>query len=61
MRWGAVLGIGSGAAGRDDRVLQEESGGGGGTGVAPADPTVKVGYRDIKMKGVTYKCTATGD
>lgn len=33
-------------------------GGGGGTDVAPIN---RVGYRDIKMKGVTYKCTATGD
>ncbi|MEU0189560.1 hypothetical protein ABZ250_06830 [Streptomyces afghaniensis] len=40
---------------------RKKSGGGGGTDVAPANPTVKVGYRDIRMKGVTYKCTATGD
>ncbi|MDQ1017759.1 hypothetical protein QFZ43_004308 [Streptomyces afghaniensis] len=40
---------------------KKSGGGGGGTDVAPANPTVKVGYRDIKMKGVTYKCTATGD
>jgi hypothetical protein len=40
---------------------RKKSGGGGGTDVAPANPTVKMGYRDIKMKGVTYKCTATGD
>ncbi|SOR80458.1 MULTISPECIES: hypothetical protein [Streptomyces] len=40
---------------------KKDSGGGGGTDVAPTDPTVKVGYHDIRMKGVTYKCTATGD
>lgn len=40
---------------------KKDSGGGGGGDVAPATPTVKVGYRDIRMKGVTYKCTATGD
>ncbi|MCT9142751.1 hypothetical protein [Streptomyces violarus] len=40
---------------------KKESGGGGGTDVAPTNPTVKAGYRDIRMKGVTYKCTATGD
>ncbi|MEV6025192.1 hypothetical protein [Streptomyces sp. NPDC052036] len=39
---------------------QKKGGGGGGGGdVAPVN--LKVGYRDIKMKGVTYKCTATGD
>ncbi|EFL33528.1 predicted protein [Streptomyces viridochromogenes DSM 40736] len=41
---------------------KKESGGGGGTDVAPAgNPTVMVGWRDIKMKGVTYKCTANRD
>jgi hypothetical protein len=40
---------------------KKESGGGGGTDIAPNDVSVKVGYRDIRMKGVTYKCTATGD
>lgn len=40
---------------------RKESGGGGGTDVAPAGVSVKAGWRDIKMKGVTYKCTATGD
>ncbi|MEU6471461.1 hypothetical protein ABZ927_06915 [Streptomyces massasporeus] len=40
---------------------KKESGGGGGTDVAPADVSVKVGWRDIKMKGVTYKCTANRD
>ncbi|MEU6370130.1 hypothetical protein ABZ876_31500 [Streptomyces sp. NPDC046931] len=38
---------------------KKSSGGGGGGDVAPVDP--RIGYRDIKMKGVTYKCTATGD
>lgn len=40
---------------------RKESGGGGGTDVAPADASVKAGWRDIKMKGVTYKCTANRD
>ncbi|MFJ4538596.1 hypothetical protein ACIP39_21950 [Streptomyces tibetensis] len=40
---------------------KKESGGGGGSDVAPSDVSVKAGWRDIKMKGVTYKCTATGD
>ncbi|GHE42803.1 hypothetical protein [Streptomyces capitiformicae] len=40
---------------------KKNSGGGGGGDIAPADVTVKVGFRDIKMKGVTYKCSAIGD
>lgn len=45
---------------------RKESGGGGGGGdfasVTPNTPNIaRVGWRDIKMKGVTYKCTATGD
>ncbi|MGC9543388.1 hypothetical protein [Streptomyces sp. UG1] len=38
---------------------KKDSGGGGGTDVAPLD--ARAGWTDIKMKGVTYKCTATGD
>ncbi|KOG24463.1 hypothetical protein [Streptomyces viridochromogenes] len=34
-------------------------GGGGGTDVAPLN--TRLGWTDIKMKGVTYTCTATGD
>ncbi len=36
-------------------------GGGGGGDVAPVDTKLRVGFRDIKMKGVTYKCSAIGD
>ncbi|WP_030595640.1 hypothetical protein [Streptomyces fulvoviolaceus] len=38
---------------------KKDGGGGGGTDFTPAN--AKVGYRDIKMKGVTYKCSAIGD
>ncbi len=38
---------------------KKDSGGGGGTDVAPLN--TKLGWTDIKMKGVTYTCTATGD
>jgi hypothetical protein len=39
---------------------KKSSGGGGGGGdVAPLN--TRIGWRDIKMKGVTYSCTATGD
>jgi hypothetical protein len=38
---------------------KKDSGGGGGTDAAPMN--TRVGYRDIKMKGVTYKCSAIGD
>lgn len=45
---------------------RKESGGGGGGGdfasVTPNSPNMpRAGWRDIKMKGVTYKCTANGD
>ncbi|WP_256251948.1 hypothetical protein [Streptomyces sp. yr375] len=35
---------------------KKNGGGGGGTDVAP-----RIGYRDITMKGVTYKCGNTSD
>ena len=38
---------------------KKDGGGGGGTDSTPV--SAKVGYRDIKMKGVTYKCSAIGD
>ncbi|MDO0913174.1 hypothetical protein QQM39_20655 [Streptomyces sp. DT2A-34] len=38
---------------------KKDSGGGGGTDVAPLN--TRAGWTDIKMKGVTYTCTATGD
>ncbi|MFG2554576.1 hypothetical protein ACGFWF_32205 [Streptomyces sp. NPDC048581] len=38
---------------------KKDSGGGGGTDVAPLN--TRIGWRDIKMKGITYTCTATGD
>lgn len=38
---------------------KKDSGGGGGTDVAPLN--TRIGWTDIKMKGVTYTCTATGD
>jgi hypothetical protein len=38
---------------------KKDSGGGGGTDSAPVN--TRVGFRDIKMKGVTYKCSAIGD
>ncbi|MET7363551.1 hypothetical protein ABZS76_34620 [Streptomyces sp. NPDC005562] len=42
---------------------KQSGGGGGGTDVAPMNTTVGVmaGWRTIKMKGVTYKCTASRD
>ncbi|WP_371662677.1 hypothetical protein [Streptomyces sp. NBC_00280] len=41
---------------------RKASGGGGGGGdAAPANTKLRVGFRDIKMKGVTYKCSAIGD
>ncbi|MFI6011299.1 hypothetical protein ACIBAG_21180 [Streptomyces sp. NPDC051243] len=47
---------------------KKNTGGGGGTDAAPTDVntnvnrvSVRAGWRDIKMKGVTYSCTATGD
>lgn len=44
---------------------KKSTGGGGGTDVAPMNTKtsrdLRVGYRDIKMKGVTYKCSAIGD
>lgn len=42
---------------------KQGGGGGGGTDVAPMNANVGVmaGWRTIKMKGVTYKCTATRD
>ncbi|KUO06812.1 hypothetical protein AQJ58_38800 [Streptomyces sp. DSM 15324] len=36
-------------------------GGGGGGDVAPLNTTLRVGFRDIEMKGVTYTCSAIGD
>ncbi|MFF7164290.1 hypothetical protein ACFZBP_23540 [Streptomyces sp. NPDC008086] len=38
---------------------KDSGGGGGGTDVAPL--STRIGWTDIKMKGVTYTCTATGD
>ena len=38
---------------------KDSGGGGGGTDVAPLN--TRIGWTDIKMKGVTYTCTATGD
>lgn len=38
---------------------KDSGGGGGGTDVAPRN--TRIGWTDIKMKGVTYTCTATGD
>ncbi|MEU2712358.1 hypothetical protein [Streptomyces sp. NPDC007205] len=40
---------------------KKSSGGGGGGGDFTTPRIAKIGYRDIKMKGVTYSCTATGD
>ncbi|MFJ2818293.1 hypothetical protein [Streptomyces sp. NPDC087294] len=45
---------------------RKKSTGGGGGDIAPLNSksvpiSPKVGYRDIKMKGVTYKCSAIGD
>ena len=39
---------------------KKDSGGGGGTDFAPVNKTM-IGWRDIKMNGVTYTCTATRD
>ncbi|MFJ8535619.1 hypothetical protein [Streptomyces sp. NPDC093591] len=38
---------------------KDSGGGGGGTDVAPLN--TKIGWTDIKMRGVTYTCTANGD
>ena len=41
---------------------KKESGGGGGGGDTDFAPlNTRIGSTDIKMKGVTYTCTATGD
>ena len=46
----------AGSKGRD-----HDGGGGDFANVTPNTVTPRVGWRDIKMKGVVYKCTATGD
>ncbi|AZQ40865.1 hypothetical protein EJ357_42310 [Streptomyces cyaneochromogenes] len=38
---------------------KDSGGGGGGTDAAPLN--TRIGWTDIKMRGVTYTCTATGD
>lgn len=40
---------------------RKKGGGGGGGGTDFASPDMVIGYRDIKMKGVTYSCTNIRD
>lgn len=40
---------------------KKESGGGGGGSGDAAPLNTRLGWTDIKMRGVTYTCTATGD